>query len=138
MRSATFNLTNIDYPGKRYAIQQGATFDWLSVELSGDWSSWSCRGQIRNNYEQLSGEVKASFQFLPVVFDSVLNKSIIRPTLSALVTEGINWSLTPRRTRTETPRPGINCWVYDIEVFQGATVYRIVEGLIEISLEVTV
>ena len=58
-----FHLTDIEqYPYKN-AIVQGSTLNWLNFVITGDFSGWVPRGQIRNNYASSGGVVKADMGF---------------------------------------------------------------------------
>lgn len=148
MAAAIFHLTNNDYPDKRYAIEQGASFNWLTLVADDDYTDWVPRGQIRTNYASSGGIIKASFNFLPLVIgettlpnsDEIITGTIIKPYLTALQTASLDWIETRMQNRNgcSSPVPGKNVWVYDIELESPQnTIIRIVEGFIEVSLEVT-
>lgn len=126
------------------AIRQGATFDWVTFLLKEDYSTWQGRGQIRDNYAEKAGKIKATFtvslQYGSVTINgvSVLRTSVI-PTLTALETEQLDWLTTGMRSPlgTEPFNPGKNCWLYDIEIHKADKVKRIVEGFVTVSPEVT-
>lgn len=143
----TFHLTNIEqYPYKN-AIIQGSSLDWLNFVITGDFSGWIPRGQIRNNYAQQGGIVKAEFGFEPLVFGTIILPSglgvmgtLVKPRLSATATDGLDWVASGMRKRqfvTEKPIINKNVWVYDVEISKDGDVIRIAEGFVEVSLSVT-
>lgn len=127
------------------AIAQGATFDWLTFLVKQNFTTWQGRGQIRDNFADKGGKIKASFtvsiQFGDVIISGqTVQRSQIKPTLSATQTEGLDWIASGMRspaTDSEPLIPGRNCWVYDIELFKGDEVKRLVQGFVVVSPEVT-
>lgn len=115
-------------------INQGASFDALTVVLAGDYTAWSPKGEIRNNYLTLGGALKASFTFDPLVLGqatmpdgTIVSGTILKPLLSAAQTAAL-----PLPLQSET-------WVYDIELKKpnDQRVIRVMQGRVEISPEVT-
>ncbi len=148
MPAAIFHLTNVDNPPHRYAIEQGATFSWLTLVLDGDYLSWTPRGQIRNNYASNGGTVKTVFGFPPLTMGAATlpgggtaTGTIIKPTLTNQQTQLLDWAESKMQARTKSSEPalpGKNVWVYDIELESpGGEVMRLVQGFIEVSLEAT-
>lgn len=142
----TLHLTDTDNTPKRYAIQQGATFSSLQIVLVNvDYTAWTPRGQIRDNYISRGGTVQAQFSFFPLQLGSLTIDgdekvgTILRPFLSAYQTSLLDWSeITPRQSTTERAVVGKNVWVYDLQVVSpDGIVERIVEGYVEVSLGVT-
>ena len=142
----TFHLTATDHTDYSYAIQQGSTFDSVTFLHPDNLTTWNARGQIRDNYADLGGVIKATFTFPTLVYEPVtigtVTKSYtkIKPTLSAAVTQALVFDLKKRIDSTVTAVPGKNVWVYDVEVYSSdvvPVVYRIGEGFVEISKEVT-
>jgi|GEM_PF-4946816 hypothetical protein len=163
MAAVVFHLTNTDNdatcyngghlrnavaPPRRYAIEQGATFNWLTLVLEGDFTMWLPRGQIRDRYAEQGGLIKASFSFPPLVQGSAnlpgggtVLGTLIRPQLTDKQTTSLDWLATKmnkRATAKEQPIAGRNVWVYDIELEspQGEVI-RIVEGWVEVTPEAT-
>lgn len=143
----TLHLTDTDNAPNRYAIQQGATFNRLQVFLlGGDYTLWTPRGQIRDNYASRGGTVQAQFSFFPLQLGSLTIDgeekigTILRPFLSAYQTSLLNWSeVVPRQSVTERAVVGKNVWAYDIQVASPeGVVERVVEGFVEISMGVTI
>lgn len=63
------------------AIIQGATF-LLSLRKSGNYSLYTPRAQIRDNYLSEGGALFAEFSFLPLTYDGVEDKTSISLTLT--------------------------------------------------------
>jgi hypothetical protein len=148
MSSAIFHLTNIDNYPNRYAIEQGITFDWLTIVIEGDFTRWTPRGQIRDRYAEEGGIVKATFSFAPLILGSAAlstggnaTGTIVKPFLSQAQTKVLNWLAAKMKVRTserEQAIPGRNIWVYDLELESPeGNVLRILEGWVEVSPEVT-
>jgi hypothetical protein len=148
MAAAIFHLTNTDNAPNRYAIEQGATFNWLTLVLDGDFTTWAPRGQIRDRYASSGGKVKSTFTFAPLVTGEVtlpngqkINGTIIRPQLTDEQTTTLDWAeskMVKRSNQKEQAIPGRNVWIYDVEMESpSGEVMRIVEGWVELSLEVT-
>jgi hypothetical protein len=146
--SAIFHLTNIDNAPNRYAIEQGTTFNWLTLVLDGDFTTWTPRGQIRDRYADDGGVIKAAFSFPILVMGSATlpaggtaTGTIIRPQLTANQSAMLDWlaaKMTKRANNKEQAIPGRNVWVYDIELQSvSGEVIRVVEGYVEIVPEVT-
>lgn len=148
MPAAIFHLTNVDNPPHRYAIEQGATFSWLTLVLDGDYTTWTPRGQIRNNYASNGGTAKAVFSFPALVMGTATlpgggnaTGTIIKPTLTDEQTQLLDWAESKMQARSKSSEPalpGKNVWVYDIELESpSGEVMRLVQGFVEISLEAT-
>lgn len=145
MPAATYHLTSTDYEGVNNAIEQGATYDRLAFFYPENVSSWSAVGQIRTNYATKDGVKIADFLFEPMQYaefaiDGKPPKfyTRIKPYLTAALTQSLPWNLTPRKTSKEFVKPGRNVWVYDIELHSNdLRVIRLVEGYVEVRLEVT-
>lgn len=127
-----------------YAIIQGSTLDWLRFYYPDDISDWSPRGQIRNNYAYLAGEVLADFSFEPLVYGIVTypdlttaNKTIIIPTLTDIQTSAL--PATREISSYYLRKVGVTRWVYDIEL-ESTTgrVIKISSGTVEVKPEITV
>ncbi|MBW4666451.1 MAG: hypothetical protein KME60_03145 [Cyanomargarita calcarea GSE-NOS-MK-12-04C] len=146
--AAIFHLTNTDNGPNRYAIEQGATFNWLTLVLDGDFTTWQPRGQIRDRYVENGGTIKASFTFPTLVQGSAAlpnggtaTGTILRPQLSDEQTTSLDWLATKMAKRSNNKEQAIigrNVWVYDIEIESPAgEVMRVVEGYVEVSPEAT-
>ncbi len=148
MSAAIFHLTNTDNNPHRYAIEQGATFNWLTLVLEGDFTTWTPRGQIRDRYVDDGGVIKAAFTFPPLALGQATlpnggsaTGTLIRPQLANVQSSALDWlisKMSKRSNSKEQAIPGRNVWVYDIEL-QSPTgeVVRVVEGYIEVVPEVT-
>lgn len=136
-----FNLDNLS--GGCYAIQQGATLDWLTLYYKDrDISSWSPSGEIRNKYAYQGGQILATFNFDPLLWASVTEgtetflATIIRPYLTAIDT----LALPPTLSRASQDRAiiGRNAFVYDIKLESSNGVVVVVSrGLVEVIPDVT-
>lgn len=137
-----------DLVGKR-AIEQGASLNWLTFVVAADFRGWTPRGEIRNNYVSLGGEVKGEFDFKPLVYGEVtledgvtkITGTVIRPYMDATATSQLDWAQTRMKLRSspyEKPIPGRNVWVYDIELLSPTgEIVRVVQGFVEVSLQAT-
>lgn len=142
-----FHLTRTDHidQGRSYAIQQGASFDWLTFHYPDDVSSWNPRGQIRTDYRSRGGNLVADFDFDPLVYVSqTINgttafRTKIKPKLSAITTASMSFNLKRRKTSEDVAVPGRNVWVYDIELERplDGLVVKISRGFVEVELEAT-
>lgn len=149
----TLHLTDIDYPGQRLAIQQGATYQAPAIILSNvDLTGYELRAHLRDNYLARGGTLLASFDFpgrsleMRAVGDSLIAVPVttIFMALSAEQTGQLDASSLIPRTSAATPfQPGINCWVWDLEAHEENVaadlkkVYRIAGGFAQLSEEVT-
>lgn len=148
MPAAIFHLTNVDNLPSRYAIEQGATFAWLTLVLDGDYTTWTPRGQIRNNYASNGGVIKTVFSFSPLVMGTAslpgggtATGTIVKPSLSNQQTQLLDWAESKMQARSKSSEPalpGKNVWVYDIELESpSGEVMRLVQGFVEVNLEAT-
>jgi hypothetical protein len=140
----TFHLTATDHESASYAIKQGATFDFVAFYYEENLSTWTPRGQIRDNYADKNGTIQASFSFDPLVFGPVTidgitkNYTKVKPILSATETRNLTFNLKTRSSASDIVTPGKNVWVYDIELESpGGIVRRDIQGWVEVSSEVT-
>ena len=120
---------------KNFAIVQGATYQ-VSFRYPSDVSLATPYGQIRTKYAQDVNELLADFSFLPMVYDSLENKTLITAQLTADQTSQI-----PYTKYQGGDNPSIrNCHVYDMELhFVGGIKKKIVTvGLVQVKPEVTV
>lgn len=147
MIGIVFHLTAVDNYPYNYSIQQGATLDWLTFVVEGDYKDWLPRGQIRDKYPNTGGTIKAEFSFDPLIFGEVtlptgikIMGTKIKPKINASTTTAFDWIQTKmqaRKARTDTAVPGKNVWVYDIELVKDTEVIRLVQGNVEVSPNVT-
>jgi hypothetical protein len=136
-----FNLDNLS--GGCYAIQQGATLDWLTLFYKDqDITSWSPSGEIRNKYAYQGGVVLANFSFDPLLYGSVteggetFTATIIHPYLSA--TDTLSLPITLSRTSSDRVIVGRNAFVYDLKLESpNGEVIMVAKGLIEVMPDVT-
>lgn len=135
-------MNKFDLVGTK-AIQQGATFNSLIMLLNADYSGWIPRGQIRNHFATLpASEIQVEFDFLPLEYKNYPEvgglRTAIVPLLSAEKTSLLKWAekgfYNANKLRNLNAK---SFWVYDIKISNGGYVKRLIEGLIEVSLEVT-
>lgn len=149
MDTLALHLTDIDSPPHRLAVRQGATYLYPAMIYTGlDLRGWDFRGQIRTNYASLGGELVAAFVFGEVLFSetpdpsddaTLIPKSILMPRIDWEATRLMDpTGLRPRDSVDQPFRPGVNCWVYDIEAELDNKVVRLAEGFVQVNLEVTV
>jgi hypothetical protein len=141
LNAATFHLTGTD------AIAQGATFNGLTIVVDAKFVDWTPRGQIRTDYAEKGGIVKANFSFSAIALGEVslpeggkVSGAIIRPYLSATQTQSLDWLMSKMKAREQSRESAVvgrNVWLYDIELFKADTVERILQGFVEVSPEVT-
>ena len=115
------------------SILQGKTYQ-ISFNYFGDLTNGILCGQIRNSYLQMTGStVLGIFNFLPMIYDALTNKTTITAQIQASITSNIPY----------TKYQGIgqysarNCWVYDIEHSHGTVVKLISRGLVQVKPEVS-
>lgn len=144
MTKNILHLTQTDYTDDTcFAICQGSTFCTPQIYIKKDYTTWTPRGQIRQNYADLEPVILANFIFDPIIFASVdINgdiddRSLIIAKLPATVTELL--PITPlRRSIEDRVRVGVNVWVYDIELEDpSGVVDNLVSGYVEVLAEVT-
>lgn len=116
-------------------IRQGANFKGKSLLLSGDYSEWEIKWQIRKRYKGVllaEGEVEAVFDDFVIGGNTYENHTLITPVLEHLVSKTIPPALGDKI--------GQNAWVYDLKMKSpdGSTVYKLFEGLVNVTPEVTV
>ena len=112
--SDQYHLTLTDNKPNNYAILQGATYSF-TLSIPGDFSRWIPLAQIRKNIADIDPLVLASFNFAPLTWDNLTNLTTITPYLTATQTQSL--PVTPLRASVnETLKPGINVWLYDLEL----------------------
>ncbi|MFO0089604.1 MAG: hypothetical protein ACK518_02145 [bacterium] len=109
------------------AIEKGSLWDQMIILIKGDYTSLSCRGQIRDEED---GELYANFQFEPLITVTRDGEvyTRVRPYLGATRTKSLP---------TTKPRQFLK---YDIELFNALNqdiVYRLALGDVEVSLNIT-
>lgn len=115
-------------------VEQGATFSMRlvlsdSVGSGIDLTGWTFRGQIRSKYD--SGTILASFT-ATIDPDQVTNPGAVDFEMADTVTEAITVLPATNYNKKNTP------YAYDIEGEDpDGNVYRIVQGVANISPEVT-
>ena len=103
--------------------------------MSGDYSGWEIKWQIRKRYKGVllaEGEVEVVFDDLVIGGNAYENHTLITPVLEHLVSQTIPSALGDKIGQT--------AWVYDLKMKSpdGSTVYKIFEGLVNVTPEVTV
>ena len=143
MAGTEFHLTNTDHTDKCCAIKQGETFNYVTFFYPDDVSSYTPRGEIRDNYADSGGNLLATFTFDPLVYANVTLpgggmdfRTIIIPSLSAATTETIPFTQN-RKTVNDPVIVGRNVYVYDIELELAGTVIKLAYGWVEVLPEVT-
>jgi len=116
-------------------IRQGANFKGKSLLLSGDYSGWEIKWQIRKRYKGAllaEGEVEVVFDDFVIGENTYENHTLITPVLEHLVSKTLPPALGDKI--------GQNAWVYDLKMKSPneSTVYTIFEGLVNVTPEVTV
>jgi len=119
------------------AITQGKTFV-RDILWAGDYSLWTPRATIRDNYKELSGAILATFAFntpvYPVVVDAV-NYTAFRIFLTALQTEGL--LMTTFQGKPSNLKIG-KAYVWDFEIESGTgEVLGLDSGWVQVKPEVT-
>ena len=116
------------------AITQGKTYQ-LSITYPGDFSTGVFRGTIRDDQASYGGVSLADFTFLPPSYDGVEDETTVVATLSDTDTA----SIFPTRFETgDTPSIN-NCYVYDIELFDGSSVLPIINlSYVQVNGEATI
>jgi hypothetical protein len=151
MPCATLHLTNTDYNDRCCAIEQGSDYTILDLyvedEDGEDYTTYTPKGQIRDNYPDNGGVVLAEFEFLPIVYGVFTLPTVpsitgnffkVSPRLSAAVTQLIPSPSKTRATVDDPVKVGRNVWVYDIELHLGGKVPpKIAMGWVEVTREVT-
>jgi hypothetical protein len=141
MTAAIFNLDN--FSGGNFAIEQGATFNWLTIAHPSNLSAWIPRCQIRDNYLHLGGNLLAEFMFdHPLVYGeiefngNVGHRTIVRPILTDEQTSDL--PLTVRRKPFDRVVVGRNAWVYDLKLESPTgEVIIILKGYVQVVPDVT-
>jgi hypothetical protein len=115
------------------AVEQGKTYNKLILKYPDDLTDGIFYGQIRKAYYEDTGELLGEFNFETALYDSITNKTTIKPYLNAETTQDISY--------TKYQGIGIpnikNCWVYDIEYHLNEIVTPIVRGFVQVIPEVT-
>lgn len=116
-------------------IRQGANFKGKSLLLPGDYSGWEFKWQIRKRYKGAllaEGEVEVVFDDFVIGENTYENHTLITPVLGHLVSKTIPPALGEKI--------GQNAWVYDLKMKSpdGNTVYKLFEGLVNVTPEVTI
>lgn len=116
-------------------IRQGAKFKGKSLLLSGDYSGWEIKWQRRKRYKGAllaEGEVEVVFDDFVIGTNTYENHTLITPVLEHLVSKTLPPALGDKI--------GQNAWVYDLKMKSPdeSTVYKIFEGLVNVTPEVTI
>jgi hypothetical protein len=116
------------------AILRGATFDLWKPQLSGDWTLWTPKAEIRTNYLSSDGELKAGFDHSAATYDAEEDLTTFNPyltpakTLLLPVTKYQGGDLVPSVK---------NCLVWDWQIALGGVVYSLAAGFVQVQPEVT-
>ena len=113
-------------------IIQGQTkLDTTFVFQGADITDWIPYGEVRTNYKYLQGELLAEFTFPPITFEVTTGINYITPMLFWRQTE----ELPMHEVSRGRPIPGVNVWVYDIDILDPITdvKVRLVQGFFELN-----
>lgn len=116
------------------AIIRGATFDLWKPELSGDWTLWTPKAEIRTNYLSADGELLASFDHSAATYDAEADLTTFHPyltptkTLTLPVTKYQGGDLVPSLR---------NSYVWDWQIALDGVVYSLAVGFVQVMPEVT-
>lgn len=131
-----FDLTN------QYAIEQGATYDRLSLFLPDNVANWTPYGQIRRDFAYRDEVAIALFGFQPLQYREVelqgelVNRTIITPYLTDEQT--LLLPVPKTRREGEEYKPGKNCWVYDFKIESNSgEVVKLQWGYVDVIPDVT-
>lgn len=149
MRAITYHLTSTDSPDNSRAIEQGANYASITFLVPANLSTWTVKGQVRDLYrEDPESKVKADFSFEKLEYKEYeVNGTkgmytAVKPLLTHEQTNALDWIATGMRTRLnakQTAVPGLNVWVYDIELFTPeGRIEKLARGYVEVIPEVTV
>lgn len=120
------------------AIKKGGTFT-LPLTISGDYSTWTPRSEIRDNYLDDNGAIITSFTILPLTYDSVTNKTKIILELKGSITTTL--PVTEYQGLVGQIASVENCLVYDIELVDpndATNIMKLVDpSFIQVTPEVT-
>jgi hypothetical protein len=112
MSCKTFNLT--DNEDSCRAIIQGETYSRFAIRYTSDVSTGSPYGTIRNNYEDEAGVELAVFDFYPLTYDGLTDKTTIAPYLTKEATRAL--PITKFQARDDEEPNVKNCLVYEIGI----------------------
>lgn len=93
------------------AIKQNNSY-YQMFYISGDYSLWIPKGQIRTNYYDLNGEILAEFQFKPTEYVAFRDVTIFRPYLKAPITRDLPITIYQGLPNQELKVP--NCLVFNL------------------------
>ena len=120
------------------AVVKGETYRKLiennSISFTGDLTTATLRGQIRNNYVDAGGQLLGTFSFEESVYDEETNKTFIKPYLTEFAT--LNLTTTSKYRQGAEPSVKTNL-VYDIELFFNDEIIKHAPGFIQVIGEVT-
>ena len=115
-------------------IIQGQTYYLPPFEIDGDWTGGVCRGQIRDKYLYLEDSVVlAYFQFEDLTYDSVTDKTTVKPYIDHQFTSLI----PPTKWRRVGDPSDRNAYVFDIEIEKDGKVWKYEPKFAGIIPEVT-
>lgn len=93
------------------AIYQNNSYYQLFY-ISGDYRLWIPKGQIRDNYYDLDGEIIAEFQFKPAEYVAFRDITVFRPYLKANITRELPITLYQGRPTQTLKVP--DCLVFNM------------------------
>jgi hypothetical protein len=112
MSCKTFNLINNEDSCR--AIIQGETYFKFSLRYTGDVSTGTPYGTIRNNYEDELGTELAVFDFYPLLYDGLADKTTIAPYLTKEATRAL--PITKFQAQEDEEPTVKNSLVYEIGI----------------------
>lgn len=116
-------------------IKQGETYYFPPFEIDNDWTGGVPRGQIRDKYLYLEdSEVLAYFQFEDLTYDSVTDKTTVKPYINHQFTSSIPPHPKWKRGNILSEK---NTYLLDIEIEKDGVVTKIDTHFVEIIPEVT-
>ena len=121
-------MTRASYP--TVGVIQGETWDKLGITVTanptyptGDFTSWTATGQVRDKRADKGGVLLAEFTFTSL-YDSEELKTDFYPVLSAEDTA----ILPITKYQGTGAAADSNCYIYDIELTNGSEVVKLAPG----------
>lgn len=116
------------------AIIRGATFDIWRPQLSGDWTLWTPKAEIRTNYLSADGELLTSFNHSPAIYDANADLTTFYPYLTP--SHSVLLPVTKYQGGDAIPSLK-NCLVWDWQIGLDGVIYSLAVGFVQVMPEVT-